>query len=86
MRQRCTVIILTIASVISASGLVAAQTTGRSDAIELFPVVTPSMPPLFAPDGLDTYVAQQPAGPSPESSGVCANARRPESSRSKPMP
>ena len=30
MRQRCTVIILTIASVISASGLVAAQTTGHA--------------------------------------------------------
>lgn len=65
MRKRCTVIILTIASVISASGLVAAQTTGRPDAIELFPVVTPSTPPLIAPDGLDTYVAQQPAGPPP---------------------
>ncbi len=65
MRKRCTVIILTIASVISASGLVAAQTTGRHDAIELFPGVTPSTPPLFTPDGLDTYVAQQPAGPPP---------------------
>ena len=65
MRKRCTVIILTIASVISASGLVAAQTTGQPDAIELFPVVTPSTPPLFAPDGLDTYVAPQPAGPPP---------------------
>jgi membrane-associated phospholipid phosphatase len=65
MRKRCTVIILTIASVISASGLVAAQTTGRPDAIELFPGVTRSTPPLFTPDGLDTYVAQQPAGPPP---------------------
>jgi len=65
MRKRCTVIILTIASVISASGLVAAQTTGRPDAIELFPVVTSSTPPLFTPDALDTYVAQQPAGPPP---------------------
>jgi len=65
MRKRCTVIILTIASVISASGLVAAQTAERPDAIELFPVVTPSTPPLFTPDRLDTYVAQQPAGPPP---------------------
>jgi membrane-associated phospholipid phosphatase len=65
MRKRCTVIILTIASMISASGLVAAQTTGRPEAIELFPVVTPSTPLLFAPDGLDTHVAQQPAGPPP---------------------
>jgi membrane-associated phospholipid phosphatase len=65
MQKRCTVIILAIATVISASGPVAAQTAGRPDAIELFPVVTPSTPPLFAPDGLDTYVAQQPAGPPP---------------------
>jgi membrane-associated phospholipid phosphatase len=65
MRKRCTVIILTIASVISATGLVAAQTTGQPDPIELFPAVTPSTPPLFAPDGLDAYVAQQPAGPPP---------------------
>jgi membrane-associated phospholipid phosphatase len=65
MQKRGTVIILTIASVISATGLVAAQTTGQPDPIELFPAVTPSTPPLFAPDGLDAYVAQQPAGPPP---------------------
>ena len=65
MQKRCTVIILAIATVISASGPVAAQTAGRPDAIELFPVVRPSTPPLFAPDSLDTYVAQQPAGPPP---------------------
>jgi membrane-associated phospholipid phosphatase len=65
MRKRCSVIILTIAIGMSASGLVAAQTTERPAAIELFPDVTPSTPPLFTPDGLDTYVAQQPAGPPP---------------------
>ena len=65
MRKRCTVIILTIASVISASGLVAAQTAGQPNPIALFPVVKPATPPLFAADILDTYVAQQPAGPPP---------------------
>src|SRR3954470_7771167 len=65
MRKRCTVIILTIASIISASGFVAAQTTGRPEAIELVPVVTPSTSPVFAPDTLDTVIAQQPAGPPP---------------------
>jgi len=65
MRKRCSVIILTIALVISASGLVAAQNTERPAAIELFPVVTPSTPPLFTPDRLDTYVGQQPEGPPP---------------------
>src|SRR3954465_12164914 len=74
MRKRCTVIILTIASMISANGLVAAQTTGRPEAIELVPVGTPSTPLLFAPDGLDTYVAQQPAGspPTPRHTGIKA--------------
>ena len=65
MRKRCSVIVLTIASVISASELVAAQTTEQPAAIELFPVVTPSTTPLFTAEGLDTYVAQQPAGPPP---------------------
>lgn len=65
MRKRCTVIILTIASVISASGLLSAQTTERPNPIEPFPVVTPSTRLLFTPDGLDTYGAQQPAGPPP---------------------
>ena len=65
MRKHCTVIILAIAAVISASGLVAAQTTERPDAIELFPVVRAFTPPLFTPTSLDTYVAQQPAGPPP---------------------
>src|SRR4051812_24355209 len=65
MRKRCTVIILTIASIISASGLVAAQTPEPPEAVALFPVVTPSTPPLFAPDTLDSAIAQQPAGPPP---------------------
>src|SRR5438552_6501727 len=65
MRNHCTVIILVIAAVISGTGLVAAQTTGRPAAVELFPVARPSAPPLFAPDGLDSHVAQQPAGPPP---------------------
>ena len=65
MRKRCTIIILSLALVISASGRVAAQTNERRDAIELFPVVSPVAQPLFTPDALDTAIAQQPAGPPP---------------------
>jgi membrane-associated phospholipid phosphatase len=65
MRKRCTVIILTIASVISASRLVAAQTIEQPDTIELFPVASPAARPLFTADSLDTFGAQQPAGPPP---------------------
>src|SRR3954452_7021883 len=65
MRKRCTVIILTIASLISASRLVAAQTIEQPDAIELFPVASPAARPLFTADTLDTFGAQQPAGPPP---------------------
>src|SRR4051812_22252395 len=65
MRKRCTVIILTIASVILASRLVAAQTIEQPDAIELFPVASPAARPLFTADTLDTFGAQQPAGPPP---------------------
>jgi len=65
MRKRCTVIILSLALVISASGRVAAQTYERRDAIELFPVVSPAALPLFTPDALDASITQQPAGPPP---------------------
>src|SRR5947199_8871204 len=65
MWKRCTVIILAIASVISASGLVAAQTTERPDAIELFPVASPAARLMLTPDTLDALTAQQPAGPPP---------------------
>src|SRR6516164_8251377 len=49
----------------SLATLLSAQTKDRPNAIELFPVPTPSEPPLFTPDGLDTYAAQQPEGPPP---------------------
>src|SRR3954469_3869004 len=65
MRKRFAVIILAIASVMSGSGLVAAQTNERPDAIELFPVVSPPASPLFTASSLDTSLAQQPAGPPP---------------------
>src|SRR3954469_21750538 len=65
MRKRFAVIILAIASVMSGSGLVAAQTNERPDAIELFPVVSPPASPLFTASSLDTSLAQQPDGPPP---------------------
>src|SRR3954468_14403369 len=65
MRKRFAVIILAIASVMSGSGLVAAQTNERPDAIELFPVASPPASPLFTASSLDTSLAQQPAGPPP---------------------
>jgi membrane-associated phospholipid phosphatase len=65
MRKRCTVIILALASVISASAVATAQTNERPDANVLFPVVSPAAQPLFSPEALDTAIAQQPAGPPP---------------------
>jgi len=65
MQERCTVIILALASILSASAVVGAQTNERPDAIELFPVVSPAAGPLFTPDTLDESIAQQPAGPPP---------------------
>ena len=65
MLKRCTVIILALASIISASAVAGAQTNERPDAIELFPVVSPAAQPLFTPDALDASIAQQPAGPPP---------------------
>ena len=41
MLKRCTVIILALASIISASAVAGAQTNERADPIELFPVVSP---------------------------------------------
>ena len=65
MRKRCTVIILALASMISASAVAGAQTNERPDAIALFPVASPVAQPLFTPDALDASIAQQPAGPPP---------------------
>ena len=62
MLKRCTVIILALASMISASAVAGAQTNERADAIELFPVASPAARPLFTPDALDASIAQQPAG------------------------
>ena len=66
MRKRCTVIILALASVISASGLAASsdQRAPRRDrAVPELP--SPAAPPLFTPDAPDASIAQQPAGPPP---------------------
>src|SRR5262249_40356602 len=65
MRKRFEVFALAIALMISCSGLVTAQTTDRSDASEWFPVVSSPARPLFTPDRLETYFAEQPAGPPP---------------------
>jgi len=65
MQKRGTVIILAIATMISASAVAGAQTTEQPDAVALFPVVSPVDQPLFTPDALDTAIAQQPAGPPP---------------------
>jgi membrane-associated phospholipid phosphatase len=58
-------VILAIALVISASGLVAAQTNERSDASEPVRVVSPLAPSLSTPPAFDTPIEQQPAGPPP---------------------
>jgi membrane-associated phospholipid phosphatase len=65
MRKRCTVIVLALASMISVSTIARAQTSEHSDAIALFPVVSPVAQPLFTPDALDASIAGQPAGPPP---------------------
>jgi membrane-associated phospholipid phosphatase len=65
MRKRCTVIILALVSMISASAVAGAQTKERLDAIELFPDVPPAVQPLFTSDALDASIAQEPAGPPP---------------------
>jgi len=67
MRNGCTVIMLTLASILSASAGVGAQTNEvqRPDPIELFPIATAVARPLFTPDTLDASIAQQPAGPPP---------------------
>ena len=65
MRKRDTVIILALASMISARAVAGAQTNERLGAIELFPVVPPAVRPLFASDAFDASIAQQPAGPPP---------------------
>ena len=65
MQKHCTVIILALATVISASAVARAQTNERPDANALFPVVSPVAQPLFTPDALDTAIGPQPAGPPP---------------------
>ena len=65
MLKRCTVIIMALASITSASAVAGAQTNERADAIELFPAAVPAARPLFASDALDALIAQQPAGPPP---------------------
>jgi membrane-associated phospholipid phosphatase len=65
MLKRCPVIILALASIISASAVAGAQTNERADPIELFPVASPAVRPLFASDAFDALAAQQPAGPPP---------------------
>src|SRR5712675_1443389 len=65
MQKRCTVIILALTSMISASAVAGAQTTEPPDAVALFRVASPVAPPLFTPEALDAAIAQQPAGPPP---------------------
>jgi hypothetical protein len=76
MQKRCTVIILALATILSASAVVGAQTneSRRPDAIELFPIASPTARSLFTPDTLDTSIAQQPAGPpsTPRHTGIKA--------------
>ena len=65
MRKRFEAFALAIAFVIACTALVNAQANDRPDEIELFPVVSPPARPLLTPDGLETFFAQQPAGPPP---------------------
>jgi len=51
--------------VILFSGVASAQTNDQPEALGLFPVVSKPAQPLFTVDSLETYVAQQPAGPPP---------------------
>ncbi len=64
MRKRFEVFTLGIALVILCSGVASAQSDGPGP-IELFPVVSKPARPLFTVDSLETYLAQQPAGPPP---------------------
>jgi membrane-associated phospholipid phosphatase len=74
MQKRCTVVILALASVLSASAVVEAQTRERPDAIALFPVDSPAAGSLSTPDTFDPSIAQQPAGapPTPRHTGIKA--------------
>jgi len=65
MQKRFELFVLSIALVISSSGVASAQTNDQPEALGLFPVVSKPAPPLFTVDSLETYVAQQPAGPPP---------------------
>jgi len=65
MQNRFELFVLSIALVISSSGVASAQTNDQTEALGLFPVVSKPARPLFTVDSLETYVAQQPAGPPP---------------------
>ena len=65
MRKHLEVFVFGIALVVSCSGVVRAQTNDRPDEVALFPVASSPARPLFTANGLETYVAQQPAGPPP---------------------
>jgi len=65
MQKRFELFVLSIALVISSSGVASAQTNDQTEALGLFPVVSKPARPLFTVDSLETYVAQQPAGPPP---------------------
>jgi len=65
MQKRFALSVLSIALVILASGVASAQTNDQPEALGLFPVVSKPARPLFTVDSLETYVAQQPAGPPP---------------------
>jgi membrane-associated phospholipid phosphatase len=76
MQKRCTVIILALASILSASAVVGAQTNEnqRPDATGLFPIASRAARPSFTPDTVDMSIAQQPAGPpaTPRHTGIKA--------------
>jgi len=65
MQKRFELSVLSIALVILSSGAASAQTNDQPEALGLFPVVSKPAQPLFTVDSLETYVAQQPAGPPP---------------------
>jgi len=77
MQKHFELLVLSIALVISSSGVASAQTNDQPEALGPFPVVSKPARPLFTVDGLETYVAQQPAGPppTPRHTGIKAMAK-----------
>jgi len=71
------IFIVAIASLISASGVAAAQTNEGGEPIELPAIATLSAPVSFAPVDFDASLLQQPAGPppTPRHTGVKAIAK-----------